>query len=275
MEQLRKVKHSKKANMSMPLAVRVLEDHHERLLAVERMIGIEAPARSIRKPLPEPPVELPPMPDLVAPVEEAPMPDLVAPVEEAPTPPPRNDIEEVVPVADVVEVMEPVEVVIDEPSPEESAYLDELLNKLTSIQDEASLLESELMSIHQMEQEAEHDDDDAVSVSTACTEACRELLEGLPPDQVSSAQCNGCIKARAKAHKKEQKRIEKERAREAKKVKQKHKELLAMEEHDLAQRLRNLRSGMDEMYGVIDQDVKAGVIREVSALAAAYADSAV
>ena len=264
MEQLRLVKNSKKANLSMPMCVRVLEEHHERLMVLEALAGFPKPPK---KPLPNPPVE-----------------DFD--VELPPTPPPREDIVEekvsvvlppveVAPVADSVETVEPVEEVIDTRNEEESAYLDELLNKLMQIQDEASLLESELSSIKQMEAEEEHIEDDMTSVSTECTEACRESLSDVPPHEMSKTECKNCIKARAKEHKKERRKAEKERAREVKKIKEKHKELLKMEQHDLIVRLKNMREGKEELFGTIDEGVKCRLASEVSALAAAYAESSV
>lgn len=242
LESLRKVQCSKKSSMSMPLAVKLLEEHHERLLKLEALAGFKA------QPEPEPIEELP---EVVIPKEpepkEEPVPELV-PIQ--------------IPEEEVI-VKLPEEVI------EEENLLDSLLHTLARIQDEASLVEEELKSIKQMENEPEEIEDDCESLNTECTEACQEILDNATEDiHIDHSECKNCMKAKAKAYKKEKKRQAKERAQQAKLIKQKEKDLLLLEQKEIAIKLSDLRNGLNNVE--VMNNVKNRITREYEELAQNY-----
>lgn len=225
-ERLRKLQNSKKASMSVPLAVRVLEEHNERLLRLEALVLENDHADVVYE-------------------------------------------EQVVPEEEDVITMQPEQEPEQEPEPDNGAYLDELLQKLLEIQDEASLLEDELTSIKKAEEEPIEED-----LVSECTEACVELLssEGVSSN-LSKVECKSCIKTRAKMHKKEMKMKDKERAKEVKRIKLKQRELLIQEQYEVAQRLKNLKSGRSELFGMIDTGQIEILVSEIDQLAGELAIS--
>lgn len=215
MERLKQLQHSKKASMSIPSVVKVLEAHDERLLLLEGLVI----GKSLR--------EAPP----AAEIEEL----------------PEVEIPETIP--DEISAYE--EAVIEKPQDQleyEAGLLDELLDTLTRIQDEASLVECELKSIKAADlQEAEEvtEFDDSVSINTECTDACRELVNN-SGDEVPDHDfdCKHCLKAKAKAIKRARKQKEKERRAQVKRIKEKEKSLLLLEQQEIAMKLKSLRMGL-------------------------------
>jgi hypothetical protein len=267
-ENLRKVQASKKSSMSMPLAVRVLEHHHERIKHLEALVlrtsispdshfedttatsDFTNDAHGFRSEMTD-----------TEPDEHA----AVAAIEIFP--PVEEEVEELKPVE------EPEEKQPEEKQPDNGAFLDELLQKLLQIQDEACLVEEELNSIKEAEAERVDDDDDTDSVMTECTDTCRELLrseEGIS-EHAAKAECKSCIKLRVKMHKKEKKLREKERVRGIKAIKLKQKELLMQEQFEIAQRLKNIKSGRSEMFGMVDRGQIQALAEEIDHLAGEYA----
>jgi len=252
LELLRKVQNSKKPSISMPLCVRLLEEHHERLLRLEALVS---PSLTQRKE------------KVVALEEEIPLPPLVIPENISPevfvetprptTPEPEPEEESFVKPPEQLEM--------------ESKLLDELLATLERIRTEASVVEEELKTVKQLQEdhEEEEEDDDKTSINTECTDACRELIatntEEIPDH---SFDCKHCIKEKAKAIKRAKKQREKEKREQAKRLKEKQKSLLQLEQQEIAMKLKHLRMGLDTVE--ILNATKKRVSGEYNALATEY-----
>ena len=135
---------------------------------------------------------------------------------------------------------------------------------------EVVTLNDELVTLQNIADE----EDEAESVAESdCTEICREMLKEVSPEvqrcgtwSVLDENCNSCVKTRAKAYKKAKKEIAKEQAAQQKKIKEAQKKLLKQEQKMLAQRLKNLKKGRDENYG-IDYDHQAKMKAELRKIA--------
>ena len=253
MEQLRKCQGSKKSSMSMPLCVKVLEEHNERLLRLEALAGfkaVEEIVKEVEKELIEEPKK-----SVKEPVEEVEeLPEIIIPEPQ----------EVFIPKSEVIHRL-PEEII------EEENLLDSLLNTLSRIQDEASLVEEELKSIKELENQPEEEiEDDNMSINTECTDACREILENADESLIQHIDCKNCLKQKAKAYKKEKKRQEKERAKQAKAIKQKQKDLLLLEQKQIAMKLQHIRSGLNEVE--IINNAKTRINEDYNTLAQNYYD---
>ena len=233
LQSLKKVQNSKKSSMSMPIALKILEQHDARISQLEALHNITQTSCD-------------------SPVETVDIPEVIIP-EPEPEPfiEPQTDIE----------YLDYEEQIIHKP-PEQLEYeaqkLDELLDTLTRIQDEASLCEIELHSIKTMDEQLakeEEDDDDNVSINTECTEACQELIDNNPEFSHNLFDCKSCLKAKAKAIKKEKKAEDKKRREQAKKLKEKQKSLLQVEQQEIAMKLKSLQMGLDTV-GILNETKK-------------------
>lgn len=144
----------------------------------------------------------------------------------------------------------------------------ELTNKLSELSNDNVILNDEIQTLTEIENE---EDDDDVSV---CTDACREILTEAELIQagrwkVDSELCNGCIKVNTKTYQKEKQMREKERAKQLKMVKEKQKDLIKMDQALLATRLKNLKKNRPEDYG-IDNTKQQQMKEELRRLADAY-----
>lgn len=131
---------------------------------------------------------------------------------------------------------------------EDLEFLDQLLEKLTDIKDQSSLLHLELQSIEQMDRIEDPISDD-VSICTENTEAAQELIDKNPnvvimPD---CSNCKACLKSKAKEIKKEKKVKEKERRAHLKQLKINEREVLLIEQKELQHKLSEFRSQIDKM----------------------------
>jgi hypothetical protein len=129
----------------------------------------------------------------------------------------------------------------------EKDLFDELLSTLNRIQDEASLVEEELKSIQEANVNDSEDTeiDDAISINTECTDACRELVNSSEVPTDHQFDCKACLKAKARAIKAERKKKDKQRLKHAKEMKEKQKNLLQVEQQEIATRLKSLRCGLN------------------------------
>jgi len=132
---------------------------------------------------------------------------------------------------------------------EDLQFLDQLLDKLTDIKDQSSLLHLELQSIEQMDKVDDHVSDDELSICTENTDACQELIDK-NPDVVTMpdcSNCKACLKAKAKEIKKDKKAKEKERRAYLKQLKINEREVLLIEQKELQHKLSEFRSQIDKM----------------------------
>lgn len=131
---------------------------------------------------------------------------------------------------------------------EDLQFLDQLLDKLTDIKDQSSLLHLELQSIEQMDRIEDPISDD-VSICTENTDAAQELIDK-NPDVVTMpdcSNCKACLKSKAKEIKKEKKAKEKERRAHLKQLKINEREVLLIEQKELQHKLSEFRSQIDKM----------------------------
>jgi hypothetical protein len=236
-EELKKTQHSKKSGISMPIAVRILESHHERLLRLESLFSLDSSAKCND--------------ECGSACEKSTT--CTSDATNFATNPSENDavstisvmsaineveVEEMQPAPTVIITREPVK------DPDGLKLLDELLEKLVAIQDEASLVEAELQSIKQMD-EAEQEESEESDIATECTEACQELIDSSDMALVNPCDgCKACIKAKAKQIRKENKRLEKERRKQAKEIKKKQREIMMLEQTELSSKIQSFRTGL-------------------------------
>jgi hypothetical protein len=146
----------------------------------------------------------------------------------------------------------------------------ELTSKMSQLANDSVILNDEIETLDNLENE-EDDIDDNQSV---CTDVCREILTDAELIQagrwkVDAEMCNGCVKVNAKSYQKEKVKNEKARAKQLKAVKEKQKELIKLDQAALATRLKNLKKGRPEDYG-IDNDKQQQMKEELQRLADAY-----
>lgn len=131
---------------------------------------------------------------------------------------------------------------------EDIQFLDQLLEKLTDIKDQSTLLHLELQSIEQMN---DHDDtisDDVVSICTENTEHLQELIDSdINHKSAPCHNCKACMKEKAKIIKKERKAKEKERRQYLKQLKINERDVLLIEQSELQNKLEQFRNQIDRI----------------------------
>lgn len=131
---------------------------------------------------------------------------------------------------------------------EDLQFLDQLLDKLTDIKDQSSLLHLELQSIEQMDIIDQEQISDEISVCTENTDAAQELIDKNPDVVVLPCDnCKSCMKDKAKKIKKEKKQKEKERRAHLKQLKMNEREVLLIEQKELQHKLSEFRTQIDKM----------------------------
>lgn len=137
--------------------------------------------------------------------------------------------------------------------PEDVEFLDQLLDKLTSIREQSEMLHFELQSIEQADR-AEVSDDDDISICTENTEACQELIDKNPNVVLLNCDsCKSCMKDKAKQIKREKKAKEKERRAYLRQLKNNEREVLAIEQRELQNKLSEFRSQIDKISEISEQ----------------------
>ena len=131
---------------------------------------------------------------------------------------------------------------------EDIQFLDQLLDKLTDIKDQSSLLHLELQSIEQMENFQDPESDE-ISICTVNTDAAQDLIDTNPDVIVmpDCSNCKACLKSKAKSIKKEKKAKEKERRAYLKQLKINEREVLLIEQKELQNKLTSFRSQIDKI----------------------------
>jgi hypothetical protein len=244
-EEIIKRQHSRCANQVTPLIVKALESHSERLLKLEahmkicNKIDIEPVIQPVIEPIVEPVIQ-----PVIEPVIEPIIEPVIQPIVEP--------------------VIEPIV---------ESQLMRELQEKLRANRDESTVLNDELETLDDIVNGIDCDDEDSESV---CTEACKEILIEAKTNDVqigtwklSEQNCNSCVKTQAKAYRKEKKRVDKERATKQKEIKAKQKEIIKEEQKALQTKLKNLKKGRDENYG-IEINRQSEMKKELQKLATDY-----
>ncbi len=139
---------------------------------------------------------------------------------------------------------------------EDDIFLDQLLEKLTSIKDQSSMLHLELDSIKQMDNAIESEEDDDISICTENTEHLQELIDLHPEDIMGNApcqNCKSCMKQKAKLIKKNKKAKEKERRAYLKQLKINEKEVLMIEQNELQNKLDEFRNQIDRISQISEK----------------------
>lgn len=235
MEQLIKNQNSRRASNIAPHVVSVLQEHSERLLKLEAMMKINNQQQQ-------------------QPKEEEEELEI-----EIPEPPAIRNTPEPEP----------------EPEPSINPLIVELQSKLCRITNEADVLTMELNTLKELEDEEETEteiDEDNVSV---CTVECREMIKEIKPEMQKIGswtiddQCDGCTKKKVKEYKIAKKKKEKERAKAQKAIKLKQQQLIKEEQAQLQKKLKNLKKGREEGYG-LDEIKQQQLKEELRKLATDY-----
>jgi hypothetical protein len=283
LEQIFCKKNNKNANATVPHIYNVLVEHRERLLKIENVIKTGVYKNFKEEAHPQQPVvqELPDFDKIInnrideilkqckdhkIDVERV----VVEVVEDEKEEIKGDDFE-----IEIKEIEEELQAIVEPVEPDlPNPLISELTDKLSDLTNQNIILGDEIRSIERLEDE----DDDILSLTdteSQCTDACAALLtENADIMKVGSWKCedelcNGCIKTRAKAFKKEKKEMEKKRAKELKEIKKRQKELIKEEQKQLSIRLKNLKKNRDENYG-IDMTRQEQMKRELQKIADDY-----
>jgi hypothetical protein len=274
MEHLIANQHSKRASSTTPHVISVLQEHSERLLKLEAIVAINTkreimadrePVESKKivtkiepVPIPEPePVKLAP---IVIPEPEPEIPDVEIPIS--------------IPDVEIPESLDP------EDFKPNVALINEMTNKLADLSQQNTTLNDEIVTLQDLEDQ-EDVMDSLSDTSSVCTEACKHLIKEIPVNdmvqmgtwKVESDSCKDCIKKRAKAYRKVKQQNEKDRAKQMKQIKQKQKELIKLDQKQLQIKLKNLKKGRPENYGLDDTMTKQDKMRdELRKIAKGYTD---
>ena len=131
----------------------------------------------------------------------------------------------------------------------ELQYLDQLIDKLTDISDQSSLLGAELESMRKMDEDEEDEESDNMSMCTEATDIAQDLIDQ-NPDFVGSGpctDCKACMKNKSKQIRKDKKAKEKQRRAELKEFKKKQRNILLDEQTELKLKLDSFRNQIDRM----------------------------
>lgn len=135
---------------------------------------------------------------------------------------------------------------------EDDAFLDVLLQKLTSIRDESSMLHLELESISQMDNLIESESDDNVSICTENTEHLQEFIDANHDIKItpSCQNCKSCMRLKSKEIKKNKKAKEKERRAYLRQLKINERDVLMIEQNELQHKLNEFRNQINRISDI-------------------------
>jgi hypothetical protein len=132
---------------------------------------------------------------------------------------------------------------------EDDVFLDQLLEKLTDIKDQSSMLHLELESIKEMDNAIDTESDDNISICTENTEHLQELIDSNHDVKITAPchNCKSCMKDKAKQIKKDRKSKEKQRRAYLRQLKINEKEVLILEQKELENKLTEFRNQIDRI----------------------------
>jgi hypothetical protein len=242
------------SSISTPL-ISILQEYSERLLKLEAIVAINTKREIMAN---RPTVSFAAEPEL--------LPEVVLEVVLEP---------EVVSTPEVVPKPEelPVPVVVPEPEvvlePEiDTTEVDRLEELIREMEGRTREINTDILAL---DDDLELSMDDSISV---CTEDCREMVQDIKATDITpmgawiveNEKCGSCTKQQLKAYKKAKQAADKQRAKDAKSIKEAQKRLVKEEMKALQTRLKNIKKGRDVSYGVdqIKQDALRAELRKVA-----------